>query len=248
MATSRARTLLTSPLLLTLDHLLRFGRDNVIRVELGAHDDSQWCVITCSIGNEILEVGRPLGSAWGRRIADKVRSLDASRLVTNAVNGLLAATDVLLGTSPTDEPFDINVILSKDGVSAFGASELVTRRTEETHSQADVCGINYSEARYALDAQLFPEHILVGSETFPGALDVLWELVERHPQVIGDIAWTAWDHLGEAGVGRPSMPTTRTNRPRRTGLGSERLGGAGSAPPHACRSPRHDTTGEHLAG
>ncbi|ONH50302.1 glycoside hydrolase [Frankia sp. CcI49] len=160
-------------------------------------------VIMYSIGNEILEVGRPLGSAWGRRIADKVRSLDASRLVTNAVNGLLAATDVLLGTSPTDEPFDINVILSKDGVSAFGASELVTRRTEETHSQADVCGINYSEARYSLDAQLFPERILVGSETFPGALDVLWELVEKHPQVIGDFAWTAWDHLGEAGVGRP---------------------------------------------
>ena len=29
-----------------------------------------------------------------------------------------------------------------------------------------------------------------------------WELVEKLPYVIGDFSWTAWDYLGEAGIGK----------------------------------------------
>jgi beta-galactosidase len=165
------------------------------------NDRNHPSVVMYSIGNEILEIGRPGASAWGRRLAEKVRELDPTRPVTNAVNGLMAVLDVALKANES-MPFDFNAILGDDGSGAVGASEAVTTLTEEAHAQVDVAGINYSEMRYDLDAELFPERIVVGTETFPGRLDSLWALVEKHPQVIGDFAWTAWDHLGEAGVGR----------------------------------------------
>ena len=44
--------------------------------------------------------------------------------------------------------------------------------------------------------------MIVGSETFPAKIDVMWDLVTRLPHVIGDFTWTGWDYLGEAGIGR----------------------------------------------
>ena len=49
---------------------------------------------------------------------------------------------------------------------------------------------------------MYPNRIIVGSETYPKDLDVNWELVEKHPYLIGDFSWTAWDYLGEAGIGK----------------------------------------------
>ena len=49
--------------------------------------------ILYSIGNEIPETGTPAGATLGRRLAEKVRSLDDTRFVTNGVNALLAVRD-----------------------------------------------------------------------------------------------------------------------------------------------------------
>ena len=46
-------------------------------------------VILYSIGNEIPEAGTPMGARVGRALAAKIRSLDTTRLVTEAVSGLL---------------------------------------------------------------------------------------------------------------------------------------------------------------
>ncbi|WP_063917596.1 glycoside hydrolase family 2 TIM barrel-domain containing protein [Nocardia niwae] len=154
-----------------------------------------------SIGNEILEIGRPGAAVWGRRLAEEVRALDPTRPVTNAVNSLVSVLDGAVNRQG-DLPSDFNSLLSAEGTSTIGSSETATRLTEEAHAQVDVAGINYAESRYDLDATLFPDRIIVGTESFPGWLDQLWALVEKHPQVIGDFAWTAWDHLGEAGTGR----------------------------------------------
>lgn len=159
-------------------------------------------VILYSIGNEILEIGRPGGAVWGRRIAEKVRALDPTRPLMNSVNALVSIIDSRVTASDDSVAIDFNSILGSDGSAGIGASETATVRTEEAHAQADVAGINYSEARYDLDAKIFPDRVIVGSETFPGRLDKLWALVEKHPQVIGDFVWTAWDHLGESGTGR----------------------------------------------
>ena len=164
-------------------------------------------VILYSIGNEIFEVGRPLGSTWGRRLAEKVRSLDGTRFVTNAINGALAVLDrmpELLGIGAADEEMDVNTMIAAIGdmMGKLGASEPVTQVTEESASVLDVVGFNYADSRYELDRDLFPTRVVVGSETFPGHINELWRLVMANPHVIGDFTWTGWDYLGEAGIGR----------------------------------------------
>ena len=76
------------------------------------------------------------------------------------------------------------------------------RRTAESYDVLDAAGMNYMEARYEIDRELFPRRVIVGSETFPNKIDRLWRLVLDNPHVIGDFTWTGWDYLGEAGVGR----------------------------------------------
>ena len=46
-------------------------------------------VILYSIGNEIPEAGTPMGARVGRALAEKIRSLDTTRFVTEAISGLL---------------------------------------------------------------------------------------------------------------------------------------------------------------
>jgi beta-galactosidase len=158
-------------------------------------------VILYSIGNEIPEVGRPHGAVWSRRLAEKVRSLDGTRFVTNGINAMLA----VIGEAAADRPqAGVNTMLTDMGafMDELSRSELVATRTAESYDVLDAAGMNYMEARYELDRELFPRRVIVGSETFPGRIDRLWRLVLDNPHVIGDFTWTGWDYLGEAGVGR----------------------------------------------
>ncbi len=66
--------------------------------------------------------------------------------------------------------------------------------------------------RFALDVDLFPNRVMVGSETVPPAIDTGWAAVRRHPQVIGDFTWTGWDYLGEVGIGRTEDGEGTTDR------------------------------------
>jgi beta-galactosidase len=164
-------------------------------------------VVMYSIGNEIFEVGTPIGSAWGRRLAEKVRALDDTRFVTNGINPLVAVFDrlgELMGAGAADQPPDVNTMLAGLGqmMNQLGASDMVTLAIEESAAVLDVVGLNYADSRYALDAARFPHRVIVGSETFPPHIDELWRLVAAHPHVIGDFTWTGWDYLGEAGLGR----------------------------------------------
>ncbi|UGQ11745.1 DUF4982 domain-containing protein [Yinghuangia sp. ASG 101] len=182
-----------------------------------AKDVNHPSVIMYSIGNEIPETGSPAGSVWGRRLAEKVRALDPTRYVTNAVNGVLAVLDRLGELrGQTDEGAGINTIMARDpgdAMNAINASETVTDATAESFSVLDVAGVNYGEARYALDKDLFPGRILLGTETFPTRIDGNWRLITEHPHVIGDFTWTGWDYLGEVGIGRPQYLTEDTPQP-----------------------------------
>jgi beta-galactosidase len=187
-------------------------------------------VILYSIGNEIPETGSPAGAAWGRKLAEKVRSLDGTRYVTNAINGMLAALDDLAALrSQPGEDAGLNALMADpaDMMNAISSSELVTRRTAESFSVLDVAGVNYAEARYDLDRDLFPNRIIVGSETFPTRIDGNWRLVKQHANVIGDFTWTGWDYLGEVGVGRPQYATTDGSRPTFTAPYPYLLAGCG---------------------
>ena len=79
---------------------------------------------------------------------------------------------------------------------------VVATNSAQTASYLDVVGYNYMESRLAGDGELYPNRVIVGSETHPAAIDRGWASVRRHAHVIGDFTWTGWDYLGEAGVGR----------------------------------------------
>ena len=80
--------------------------------------------------------------------------------------------------------------------------EVIDERTAESYAYLDVAGYNYTESRYAMDHDLHPHRVIVGSENRPPSIAANWQLVREHPHVLGDFTWTGWDYLGEAGIGR----------------------------------------------
>lgn len=174
------------------------------------------CVIMYSIGNEIPEAGNKFDVQWGKKLADKLRSLDDTRYTTNSLNLLLAIMNDLpklmaqnaaaqaAANTEKDQPQEINSMMNNLGamMAQFMASDFAAEKVKEACAQVDITGYNYATARYEIDGKLFPNRILVGSETNPPDLDKNWELVEKLPYVIGDFDWTAWDYIGETGIGK----------------------------------------------
>ncbi|MCJ1706004.1 glycoside hydrolase family 2 TIM barrel-domain containing protein [Rathayibacter sp. VKM Ac-2926] len=172
---------------------------------LVAKDYNHPSVILYSIGNEIVEVGTPHGAVLARDLAEHVRSLDPTRPVTNGVNPTLAVLDELDSILASEQ--GLNELMGEAGagmMAAIGSSDAVTRRTAESSAAVDVLGLNYADGRYASDAELFPQRVIVGSETFPSQIGELWPKVLANPNVIGDFTWTGWDYLGEVGIGATS--------------------------------------------
>ena len=65
----------------------------------------------------------------------------------------------------------------------------------------DIAGMN-TLSPLRMDKELFPNRVIVGTETFPTHIDDNWGLVNSNGHVIGDFTWTGWDYLGEVGIGR----------------------------------------------
>ncbi|MFZ0530488.1 MAG: glycoside hydrolase family 2 TIM barrel-domain containing protein [Propionicimonas sp.] len=181
---------------------------------LVAKDFNHPSVIFYSIGNEILEVGSPHGARWGRRLADRVRSQDPTRLVTNAINGMMTVLDKLpelmaqaqQNASAGDGGFNSAIGGIADMMDGLMRMPEVGDRISESAAMLDIVGLNYGDSRYLLDHTASPNRIVVGSETFPSRIDAYWQLVTEHAHVIGDFTWTGWDYLGESGLGRPQYP------------------------------------------
>ena len=73
--------------------------------------------------------------------------------------------------------------------------------TATAFSFLDVGGYNYQWRQYVPDHEKFPSRIMVGTESYPREVFENWQAVTAHPWVIGDFVWTAWDYLGETGIG-----------------------------------------------
>jgi len=170
-------------------------------------------VIMYSIGNEIPDTGNPAGAAVGRAIVERIRALDDTRLVTNSINPLLSCGPALFASlgagagadAPSPSPdMGVNTIMSmmEHHLPILLQGEVVDERTAESYAYLDVAGYNYTESRYAMDHELHPQRVIVGSETNPGKVAANWALVREHAHVIGDFTWTGWDYLGESGIGR----------------------------------------------
>jgi beta-galactosidase len=173
-----------------------------------AKDFNHPSVIMYSIGNEIPETGSGLGASWGRDLAEKVRSLDQTRFITNAISGFWAVSAEILDQFRQEfsalQARGVNDVMNELTATfdRISASELVTERTAESHAAVDIAGLNYAEQRYVSDGERFPNRVVLGTETNPRNIHTIWPLVEDLPHVIGDFTWTGWDYLGEVGIGR----------------------------------------------
>ncbi len=162
-------------------------------------------VVMYSIGNEIQEIITPAGADLCRRIADYVHRLDPTRFTTLAINGMVCVfSEMDRFAQQATEGGDINQAMVDVGaiMSMIMQTELVGDGISECADCVDIAGYNYMQARYEIDAKLHPNRVIVGSETHPREIDVLWDLAKKHTNIIGDFTWTGWNYLGEAGIGR----------------------------------------------
>jgi beta-galactosidase len=130
-------------------------------------------VVFWSIGNEISEALDTAGIRIAKNLTEEVRSLDQTRPLTEGFN---------------------------DFASFMGGKS----HWDESHphmDMLDVVGYNYMYNRYEEDHQKYPDRVMMATEFMPvNSLDN-WNMVEKHPYVIGNFAWVVMDYLGEAGVG-----------------------------------------------
>jgi beta-galactosidase len=74
--------------------------------------------------------------------------------------------------------------------------------TDQFMDQAlDVAGYNYYPELYRTDHKKFPNRVMYGSESFSRHAFEFWRPTFTLPWVIGDFVWTAFDYLGESGIG-----------------------------------------------
>lgn len=177
-------------------------------------------VILYSIGNELPECGNAIDARLGLEITNKIKELDNTRFTLNSINHIMIMMNLTKEQSmqmakareqtatanmkKTDAaPTDVNVAMNQmHGMfDMMKRHPLASELTEETCSYIDISGYNYAAERYDGDLKQFPNRIIVGSETYPADLDINWEYVKNNPAILGDFSWTAWEYLGESGIG-----------------------------------------------
>jgi hypothetical protein len=81
-------------------------------------------------------------------------------------------------------------------VTAALAGVVMSNETEYP-GMLDIAGYNYTEERYAIDHQKYPQRILYGSENVQTLK--AWRAVVENNYVFGQFIWTGIDYLGESG-------------------------------------------------
>lgn len=156
------------------------------------------CIIMWGTGNEVEERdGSADGFAWAARLAGKVKELDATRPVTASACALFSE----YGQRPADGTTG-NQALNMAFDNFASGNDIWGDTTAPYFAPLDVAGYNYKSVRYAHDREKFPDRVIYGSESYPRAAYQTWMDTLANPNVIGDFVWTAWDYLGEVGVGR----------------------------------------------
>ncbi len=141
-------------------------------------DRNHPAVVFWSIGNEINERADSSGLVIAKKLRDEVKSLDASRPITEAICHFWDHPGYKWDT------------------------------TAAAYALLDVGGYNYLWKEYASDHAKYPGRIMMGTESFPKEAFENWQQVKQYPYVIGDFVWTAMDYLGETGIGHTGLDST----------------------------------------
>lgn len=180
-------------------------------------------VIFYSIGNEVSEPAEEKGLEIEKEMVNFFHDLDGKRAVTCGFNLMIvsmaakgkgvygekdssekgAAEENSNDRKVTNSSAMFNAMAARvgTGMNMAGNSEEADRITTPGLDILDVAGYNYASGRYPLEGDAHPERIIYGSETFPQDIGKNWEMVKKYPYLIGDFMWTAWDYLGETGIG-----------------------------------------------
>ena len=176
-------------------------------------------VIMYSIGNEVSEPAKEKGVSLAKEMGDFLREMDSNRAVTAGFNLMIIANSAK-GKGIYDEEnggrddssddkmnkmnstmFNFITSMVGTGMNKAANGKQADMATSPVMETLDICGYNYASGRYANEGKLHPERIVVGSETFPQDIAKNWKMVKEYPYLIGDFMWTAWDYLGEVGLG-----------------------------------------------
>lgn len=150
-------------------------------------------VIMWSTGNEIPERGGlNNGYTLAHKLAEKIRSLDSTRPISNGICSLWSGLDDKLARGQNQA----------QNATADLDNNQWEKVTEPFTNGLDIVGYNYLEELYEKDHDFYPERVILGSENFPKEIGFRWPVVEKLPYVIGDFTWTSWDYIGEAGIGK----------------------------------------------
>lgn len=178
-----------------------------------AKDYNHPSVILYSIGNEVTEPAKPEGVSLAADIIAEMKKYDNTRPTTGGINItliLMAAKGIELsgGGNQDSEKANVGSTEFNEMAAAIGKRMLAASASPEGDACSapvldllDIAGYNYAQVRYENEPSLHPDRIIVGSETYPQDLPGNWKLVQKCPWVIGDFMWTAWDYLGEVGIG-----------------------------------------------
>lgn len=132
-------------------------------------------VIIWSIGNEINERADSSGLVITKQLADEVRRLDPTRPITSAI------------------------------CKFWDHKGREWSETAPAFALLDIGGYNYEYLNYVPDHEKFPDRIMIGTESVAKDAFDNWNLVEKHPWVVGDFVWTSMDYMGETGIGNSRL-------------------------------------------
>ena len=176
------------------------------------------CVIMYSIGNEVSEPAKTEGLQVEREMVEYLHHLDRNRAVTAGLNLMIINTSSKGKgvyneeggrTNDNDSMFNgmsstmFNLITSfvGTGMNKSANSNAADKATTPCLDVLDIAGYNYNSGRYPMEGKSHPDRVIYGSETFPQDIVKNWNMVKEFPYLFGDFMWTAWDYLGEAGLG-----------------------------------------------
>lgn len=210
----------------TYDYAIYFDTEWKKDVEaLVSKDYNHPSVIMYCMGNEITDTGLPFGAMISKQINALFHELDKTRPTTIAINSMLSVLANLQAKKKAEA--EKNQTVGKEEEKAVGSAEvndIVTLLPKimasitpeslealigECISYVDIVGYNYGHNLYEGTHKLVPDRLILSSETFPAQMASNWAAVEENDYVIGDFMWTAWDYLGETGVGLPVYGTTQ---------------------------------------
>lgn len=189
----------------SFDFSHQFAEDGIKEIEaMVRRDRNHPSIFFWSIGNELTEQGgMAAGYEVSAMLAKTVRNMDSTRLVSGALCSFFKGLDnednaAFWQTFRKEMPQGGSVINMDN---SYG-KKIWMEYTAPFVKDWDVVGYNYLNYHYETSPELFPDRVILCTESKPGQFEDYWSDVERLPYVIGDFLWTSMDYIGEAGIGK----------------------------------------------